>query len=257
MAISIRRFFGYGFLFVALSAALFVYFQQYGDNFRSTLIKRLDSESNRFGDNGSSLDSHIHDLLHEEEGLKTQTQDLLQLESLNNKKFEHIVELLQYLINKRDHNKGADLALPSAVVESPKLERNGHLPRVVNKRSNYKQKSACTIPKLDPFSDEAKYYLKDAEKHNCHKKDHVVLENGILKLRKSDIRDVLIRYIRRVENDDFKIEFTEFLSVLTRRAKINHLSTGKYDVFNLTDLANINKSGKQILSFRKPWVSHL
>ena len=230
MAISIRRFFGYGLLFLAMSAALFVSFQQYGDNFRSKLMKRLDSERSLFDDNGSSLEPHIHDLLYEEERLKTQTQEILQLESINNKKFEHIVTLLQYLVNSRNHNDGTDLVLPSAL-KSPKLERNDHLPRDVYKRLNFKQKPACTIPNLDPFSDEAKYHIEDVEKRNCYEENYVIVENGILKLRRSDIRDVLIRYIRRAENDDFKIDFTEFLSILKHGGKINNLDTGKYEIY--------------------------
>ena len=232
MAVGVRRCFCYGFLLVLLSTTLFLYLQRSNDNFNTSHIKRFESWKNRAGKIGSSVHSNINHILHEEDRLKIQTEELLQVESLNGTKIKGIIALLQYLINARNHKReaGVRLLLPSTAVNFQDLERTVHRPKGYKVGSLYEQKPACVIPKLDPFAKETRDYLKDVEEHKCYRKDYAVLQKGMLKLKRNGIRDVVIRYIRRAKNDDFINDYSDPFSILEHEVKLRYLGTGEYHV---------------------------
>lgn len=87
--------------------------------------------------------------------------------------------------------------------------RKSNISRDVTKFETSEPKAACIIPKLNPFDKTAMKYIKDVGTHVCNGVDHAVVKDGVLKVKASNARDALIRYIRRKENDDFQLEFSE------------------------------------------------
>ena len=70
-------------------------------------------------------------------------------------------------------------------------------------------KPACIIPKLNPFDKTAMKYIGDIDELVCKGVDHAQLKDGVLKVKASNVRDALIRYVRRKEKDDFQLDFSE------------------------------------------------
>lgn len=87
--------------------------------------------------------------------------------------------------------------------------RKSNISRDVTKFETSEPKAACIIPKLNPFDKTAMKYIKDVGTHVCNGVDHAVVKDGVLKVKASNARDALIRYIRRKKNDDFQLEFSE------------------------------------------------
>ena len=238
MAARARRFFIFCFLLIT-PTALLMYFQQYGSGYYNNPTKRLHSTRNHVEETSELLDA-----FDKEENLKARMQKVLKTESMNNNRLQQILENLRYLINGIHHNNETSSSLLSNVANSSKFEgvfRNTHPPSKPSSRFRYEQKPACKIPKLDPFAKELRQYLEDMPKHRCRKKDQATLKNGIFRLKRSKIRDVLIRYIRRAKYNDFKVEVSDFLSVLGHQTQLQRLKPGEYEfVFNLRNLVRFH-----------------
>ena len=234
MASSARRFF-ISCIFLFAPVALLMYLQQNGSGSYNKPTKRLHSVKSHVGETSSLLD-----VFDKERNFKIQMHEVLKTESMNNNRFQQIVEHLRYLVNERHHDDEISSGLLSTVANSSKFERifrNEHPPSRPNSRIHYEQKPACKIPKLNPFAKELRDYLEDVPKHQCRKQDQATLQNGKFRLKRSKIRDVLIRYIRRAKYDDFQVEVTDFLSVLDHQSKLRYLKAGEYEfAFNLRNL---------------------
>ena len=90
-----------------------------------------------------------------------------------------------------------------------------------------KAKAACEVPKLNPFDKTAMKYIVDIDKLVCKGVDHAQLKDGVLKVKASNVRDALIRYIRRKENDDFNLDFSEPIKLINDGIKSVSIKKGE------------------------------
>ena len=100
------------------------------------------------------------------------------------------------------------LSMPDKRPEEPE-PRKSNISTDETKFQTSEPKAACIIPKLNPFDKTAMKYINDIGTHVCNGVDHAELKDGVLKIKASNVRDALIRYIRRKENDDFQLDFSE------------------------------------------------
>ena len=96
-----------------------------------------------------------------------------------------------------------------------------------SKKETPKVKAACEIPKLNPFDKTAMKYIGEIGKLVCKGVDHGQLKDGVLKVKASNVRDVLIRYIRLKENDDFHLEFSEPIKLINVGRKSVNITKGE------------------------------
>ena len=228
---TVSRYFGYLLLLLIILSAFMMYFQRHDTAYNHN-AKRVDSSRDEIRSNDnearSSIENFMQDIIYEQEKLKAQSKTILELESINQKKFERMNSLLQHLIKAGEMTvrNERDLFVPS---NAAKTENVGVLnldtkstQKVVSKTN----KPACVIPKLDPFAKEAMKHIVDGGKHYCHRKDYAVLENGTLKIKGKGIRDILVRYIRRVDDDDFAYKLSDYESVVKQEKNHVYFQSG-------------------------------
>ena len=90
-----------------------------------------------------------------------------------------------------------------------------------------KNKILCDIPNLNPFDKVAMNFIENRAPHDCGKKDHGVLTKGILKFKADGLRAAFVRYIRRVEDDDFKIFLSKPEKLLKQKIKQAPIAKGR------------------------------
>ncbi|XP_065066782.1 uncharacterized protein LOC135692547 [Rhopilema esculentum] len=94
-----------------------------------------------------------------------------------------------------------------------------------------KNKILCEIPNLNPFDKVAMKYIENRAPHDCGKKDHGVLTKGIFKFKADGLRAAFFRYIRRVEDDDFKIFLSKPEKLLKQKIKQAPIAKGMVGCF--------------------------
>ena len=90
-----------------------------------------------------------------------------------------------------------------------------------------KNKILCELPNLNPFEKIAMDYIENYAPHDCGKKDHGVLTKGIFKFKADGLRAAFVRYIRRVEDDDFKIFLSKPEKLLKQKIKQAPIAKGR------------------------------